>query len=241
MQSMERRSSTGFTLFANYGNSAARMKGAIPGVGERRRRLTRDLTSNSGTRDEMTRPALETTPETDRTIALVGMMGAGKSVIGRQVARRLGLPFLDADTEMEHAADRSISEIFRLYGEAYFRAGERRVIARLLDGGPCVLATGGGAFMNEETRALLKAHAVTIWLKADFDVLWERVSRRSHRPLLRAGDPQGTLRGLIETRYPVYAEADLTVTSDRAPKERTTERVLDAIADTLAPAQGTPR
>lgn len=167
----------------------------------------------------------------DRTIALVGMMGAGKSAIGRQIAQRLGQPFIDADHEIERAAGLSIPEIFDQYGEAHFRDGERRVIARLLDGPPCVLATGGGAFMQEETRALLQEKAVTVWLNADFDVLWERVSRRSHRPLLQTPDPQRTLKDLIDARYPVYAEAQVTVPSDRLPKEATAQRVLDALAD----------
>jgi shikimate kinase len=166
----------------------------------------------------------------DRTIALVGMMGAGKSAIGRQLAQRLGLPFVDADQEIERAAGCTIAEIFEQHGEAHFRDGERRVIARLLDGPACVLATGGGAFIEEETRALLQEKAVTVWLNADFDVLWERVSRRSHRPLLRTADPQRTLKGLIEARYPVYAQAQLTVASDRLPKEATAQRVLDALA-----------
>lgn len=169
----------------------------------------------------------------ERTIVLVGMMGAGKSAVGRQLAQRLKLPFYDADHEIERAADCSIAEIFRQYGEAYFRAGERRVIARLLEEGPCVLATGGGAFMDPETRAMMKNRTLTVWLNADFDVLWERVSRRSHRPLLKTEDPKGTLRQLMTDRYPVYAEADITVLSDRAPKEETAERVLHAVADHL--------
>ena len=156
-------------------------------------------------------------------------MGAGKSAIGRQLAQRLGVDFLDSDHEIERASDCSIEEIFQIYGEAYFRDGERRVIGRLLDGKPCVLATGGGAFMDPETRALMKRDALTIWLNAAFDVLWERVSRRSHRPLLKTQDPQGTLRRLIEERSPVYAEADITVASDHAPKEETVSRVLAAI------------
>jgi len=166
----------------------------------------------------------------DRTIVLVGMMGAGKSAVGRQLAKRLGLRFVDADEEIERAADLTVAEIFNQYGEDYFRAGERRVIARLVDEGPCVLATGGGAFIDPETRTLLKHQTLSVWLNAEFDVLWERVAKRSHRPLLKTEDPQGTLRRLMEERYPVYAEADLTVLSDRAPKEQTVRRVLAAIA-----------
>jgi len=159
------------------------------------------------------------------------MMGAGKSVIGRQIAQRLGLPFHDADLEIERASNKSISEIFRDHGEAYFRDGERRVIARLISEGPGVLATGGGAFMDPQTRAILKGKTVTIWLRADFDILWERVSQRNHRPLLQTKNPKGTLRTLMDTRYPIYAQADLAVLSDRAPKEETVKRVLDAMAD----------
>lgn len=173
------------------------------------------------------------TPRADRVIVLVGMMGAGKSAIGKRLAERLGLDFTDADHEIERAADCTIAEIFERYGEASFRDGERRVIARLINEGPRVLATGGGAYMDPETRALLKEQALTVWLKADFDVLWERVSRRAHRPLLRTEDPQGTLRRLIEERYPVYAEADLTVASDRSPKEVAVDRVHDAVTARL--------
>ena len=178
---------------------------------------------------EADRPALSGAA-LGKTVVLVGMMGAGKSAIGRQLAQRLGVDFLDSDHEIERAADCTIEEIFQMYGEPYFRDGERRVIGRLLEGPVCVLATGGGAFMDPETRALMKAGALTIWLNAEFDVLWERVSRRSHRPLLKTADPQGTLRQLIEDRYPVYAEADITVASDRVPKEETVSRVMAAIA-----------
>lgn len=181
------------------------------------------------------------TPRADRVIVLVGMMGAGKSAIGKRLAERLGLDFTDADHEIERAADCTIAEIFERYGEASFRDGERRVIARLVNEGPRVLATGGGAYMDPETRALLKEQALTVWLKADFDVLWERVSRRAHRPLLRTKDPQGTLRRLIEERYPVYAEADLTVASDRSPKEVAVDRVHDAVTARLADFVGGDR
>lgn len=170
----------------------------------------------------------------DRTITLVGMMGAGKSAIGRQLAQRLGLRFLDADTEIENAAGCTIAEIFQQYGEEYFRAGERRVISRIVDEGPLVLATGGGAFIDPETRQLLQERTLTVWLNAEFDVLWERVARRSHRPLLQTSDPQATLKELMAKRNPIYAKATLTVVSDRAPKERTVDRVLQAVSDYYA-------
>lgn len=166
----------------------------------------------------------------DRTIALIGMMGAGKSAIGRQLAQLLDFPFVDADREIEQAAGETIPEIFANHGEACFRDGERRVIQRLVEDGPCVLATGGGAYMDERTRAFLRKTATTVWLKADFDVLWRRVSRRSHRPLLRTEDPQGTLRRLIDERYPTYAQADITVFSGDQPKEETVRQVAEALS-----------
>ena len=144
----------------------------------------------------------------DRTIALVGLMGVGKSSIGRRLATALDLPFRDADAEIETAAGRTIAEIFAERGEAEFREGERRVIARLLDQPPHVLATGGGAFMNPLTRAAVRRRGVSLWLRADLDVLVQRVSRRSDRPLLNAGDPRDILALLIEQRHPIYGEAD---------------------------------
>jgi len=169
-----------------------------------------------------------------RTVALIGMMGAGKTAVGRQLAKRVGAPFLDADKEIEEAAGCTIPEIFAERGEAYFRDGERRVIARLLDGPPAVLATGGGAYMNEQTRALLRERATTVWLKADFETLWKRVSKRGNRPLLKTEDPQGTLRRLIAEREPVYADADLIVDSGEQTKEAMARRVEDALAATEA-------
>ena len=149
-----------------------------------------------------------------RSIVLVGMMGVGKSSIGRRLATRLGIPFVDADTEIEKAAGMSITDIFAHRGEADFRSGEARVIARLLDGGPQVLAAGGGAFMNEGTREAICAKGVSIWLQADLDVLFRRISkRRNERPLLQTGDPEATLRALLAEREPTYARADLTVHS----------------------------
>ncbi|MBM3643579.1 MAG: shikimate kinase [Alphaproteobacteria bacterium] len=179
---------------------------------------------------------METAPALSmpRTVALVGLMGAGKSAIGKRLAQRLALPFVDADTEIERAADCSISEFFEKFGEAEFRAGERRVIARLLENPPHVLSTGGGAYMDPDTRAALRARAWTVWLRADLDVLFDRVRRRSHRPLLRNGDPRETLRRLMEARYPVYAEADLIVESTAQPADATTEQVLLALRDHLA-------
>ena len=166
----------------------------------------------------------------DRPIVMVGMMGAGKSAIGRRLAQRLGLPFVDADAEIERAAGCTIEEIFDRHGEAAFRDGERRVIARLLDGPVGVLATGGGAFMDPETRARIRSRAITVWLKADLDTLVERVSRRGHRPLLKNGDPRAILTQLLEARGPVYAEADITVETGNAPAAATVERVIEALA-----------
>jgi shikimate kinase len=171
-----------------------------------------------------------------RSIVLVGMMGAGKSSIGRRLGTRLGLPFIDADTEIEERAGMTISELFEKYGEAYFRAGEARVIARLLDGGPRVLATGGGAFMNANIRAQLRAKGISVWLKADFDLLLRRIKRRNDRPLLKTDDPASRLKALIEERYPVYAEADLIIHSRDAPHEIVVEEIISALADRVDPA-----
>jgi len=148
-----------------------------------------------------------------RTIVMVGMMGAGKSSVGRRLAARLGLPFVDADTEIEQAANATIAEIFETHGEAYFRDGERRVIQRLLDGRSKVLATGGGAFVNPETRAAIRAAGVSIWLKVDRDLILHRVKRRSTRPLLKTGDPGAVIDRLLADRNPIYAEADIHVQS----------------------------
>lgn len=150
-------------------------------------------------------------PLRHRTIALVGLMGVGKSSVGRRLANALGLPFRDADAEVESAAGRSIPEIFSQMGEPAFRDGERRVIGRLLEGPPHVLATGGGAFINDETRGLIKQHALSIWLKADLEILARRVGRKDNRPLLAGKEPLDVLRGLAEVRYPTYAEADIEV------------------------------
>jgi shikimate kinase len=173
-----------------------------------------------------------------KTIVLVGLMGAGKSSIGRRLAQSLALPFTDADTEIEIAAGVSIEEIFARDGEAVFRNGERRVIARLLDSPVQVLATGGGAFMDPETRALIRERAISVWLKADLDVLMARVARRNNRPLLKEGDPRAVLARLIETRYPVYAEADITVESAEGPPEATLAKVIATLGEFLGVTQG---
>lgn len=154
-----------------------------------------------------------------RTVVLVGMMGAGKSTIGRKLAQRLGAPFVDADTEIERAAGCSIPDIFKTYGEEAFRDGERRVIARLLDDPPHVLAMGGGAFVDPTTRAKAKTNAVSIWLNPDFETLFRRVSRRSNRPMLFVDDPRAQLQKLLQDRTPSYAEADIVVTGGEAPAE----------------------
>ena len=164
-----------------------------------------------------------------RTVALVGLMGAGKSAIGKRLASRLGLPFVDADDEIERAAGCSIAVFFERFGEAEFRAGERRVISRLLAGAPHVLSTGGGAYMDAETRALMRNHAITVWLRAELDVLYERVKKRTHRPLLRGGDPKEILERLMSQRYPVYAQADIVVESTAQPPDITTGQVLEAL------------
>ena len=175
-----------------------------------------------------------------RTVALIGMMGAGKTKVGRLLAQRQGLAFIDADNEIQEAAGCSIEDIFETQGEAAFREGERKVIARLLSGPAHVLATGGGAFQNPSTRAVIAENAVSVWLKADFDVLWERVSRRSNRPMLKTADPQRTLAELIEQRYPVYGLAELTVMSQAGPVEETVALVEDALrgAGYLADGRG---
>lgn len=170
----------------------------------------------------------------DRTVVLVGLMGAGKTCVGRRLAARLGMPFVDADSEIEAAAGCTISEFFARYGEPAFRAGERKVVGRLLDGVPSVLATGGGAFIDDETRGLIAEKAISIWLRADLDVLYKRTVGRDHRPLLKTGDPRTILRGLMEKRYPVYALADIVVDSIDQPPEATVAAVCRALANRLA-------
>jgi shikimate kinase len=164
-----------------------------------------------------------------RSLVLVGMMGAGKSTIGRRLAARLRLPFLDADIEIERARGMTIPEIFETHGEDYFRDGEARVIARLLANGPCVLATGGGAFMRAETRDRIRDKAVSIWLKADADTIMKRVRRRADRPLLQTADPEATVNRLLSEREPVYQTADLTISSRDVPHERIVDECIDAL------------
>lgn len=163
------------------------------------------------------------------SLVIVGMMGAGKTSVGRYLARKLGVPFVDADREIEEAAGCSISDIFELFGEKDFRDGERRVIKRLLAGPPCVLATGGGAFMNEETRQMISEQATSLWLKADLDILIKRTTGRKHRPLLNKGNPARTLRKLVAERYPVYGLADITVETKDENMDATVKRVLKAL------------
>jgi shikimate kinase len=164
-----------------------------------------------------------------KSIVLVGLMGAGKTCIGRRLARRLELSFVDADEEIAKAAGISIAEIFARHGESAFRDGERRVIARLLDSSPRVLATGGGAFIDEATRALIAARGISIWLRAELDVLHNRTRGRAGRPLLQSADPRAALAALMDTRYPIYAEANVIVDSRDDPPDVTTERVLSAL------------
>ena len=172
-------------------------------------------------------------PGLDKNLVLVGMMGAGKSAIGQRLAVSLGIEFFDADDEIELAAACSIPDIFELHGEQAFREGERRVILRLLNGPIKVVATGGGAFMNDETRAAIKERAHSIWLRADIETLWRRVSRRNNRPMLHTDDPKGTLQDLIEERYPVYSEADITVESTDGPRQQTVDLVISAVNEFL--------
>jgi len=171
-----------------------------------------------------------------RTVALVGLMGAGKSSIGKRLAQRLKVPFVDADCEIEAAAGATVEEIFERHGEGAFREGERRVIARLLEGPVHVLATGGGAFMDPATRALFRERAISIWLRAELDLLLPRVTRRNNRPLLKGGEPRAVLERLMAERYPVYAEADITVDTLDGPPEATLERVIAALAAHLGVA-----
>ena len=166
-----------------------------------------------------------------RSVVLVGMMGAGKSSIGRRLASRLSIPFVDADAEIEKAAGMSINDIFSAHGEPYFRAGEARVILRLLEGGPQVLATGGGAFMNDDTRAAIGAKGVSVWQRATLEVLSRRTKRRSDRPLLKGDDPQATLKRLIDERYPIYAKADLTVESRDVPHDAIVDEIVAGLRD----------
>lgn len=176
----------------------------------------------------------ENQPKTElqQTVVLVGLMGAGKSTVGRRLAERLGVRFVDSDHEIEAAADLTIPEIFERFGEQYFRDGERRVIARLLTEEPCILATGGGAFLPDENRQMIGEGGVSVWIKADLETLWERVKDKTSRPLLNGDNPKGVLSDLLEVRYPVYEMADITVESnDGDPHAAVVERIVDALRD----------
>ncbi len=167
----------------------------------------------------------------DRALVLVGLMGAGKTSVGRRLAEKLEIPFVDADHEIELAAGKTIPEIFADHGEDYFREGERRVITRLLENGKQVLATGGGAFMNAETREKIKDHGLSLWLKADLEVLLKRVAKRNDRPLLQKEDPAIVMKRLIDLRYPVYAQSDITVESRDVQHGQMVNDVIKALAD----------
>jgi shikimate kinase len=183
--------------------------------------------------DNETRSRLISKNLGERSVVLIGLMGAGKTAIGRRLATRLGLKFVDADNEIEQAAGKSISDIFADHGEAHFRDGERRVIARLLNEGPQVLATGGGAYMNDETRETISNSGVSVWLKADLKVLMERVVRRDHRPLLKTDNPEDVMKRLMDERYPVYASSDIIVKSRDVPHEVIVGEIIDAMAKCL--------
>jgi shikimate kinase len=175
----------------------------------------------------------------EKSIVLVGLMGAGKSSVGRRLAKRIGLPFVDADEEIETAAGMRIADMFERFGEAHFRDGERRVLARLIDGPPRVIATGGGAFMNDETRALILARCTAVWLDVDVATLAERVGRRDHRPLLKDKHPLEVLRALAAARNPVYAEAQIAIKGGDLPHEETVERIIAAL-EARDPPVGSP-
>lgn len=185
-----------------------------------------------------TRPEPASALRPERTIVLVGLMGAGKSYIGKRLARRLGLPFVDADQEIEAAAGCTIEEIFERHGEPAFRDGERRVIARLLDQPVHVLATGGGAFMDPRTRTKVRERGISVWLRADLELVLRRVARRDVRPLLKQGDRRAVLERLMAERHPVYAEADIVVDSVDVPPEATVDRVIEALSRYLAHGHG---
>lgn len=171
-----------------------------------------------------------------RSIVLVGLMGCGKSAIGRRLAARLGLPFVDADEEIERAAGKSIEDIFAEHGEPYFREGERKVVARLLRSGSQVLATGGGAFMSEQTRAAIADSGISVWLRAELPLLLRRVGKRGNRPLLKVGDPEVVMRELMHVRYPVYAKADITVESRDVPHEVIVGEIIESLGQKFAVA-----
>ncbi len=173
-----------------------------------------------------------------RVIVFVGLMGAGKTAIGRKVAQSLGLPFMDSDHEIESVSRMTIPELFERYGEPEFRALEQRVITRLVRTGPCVVSTGGGAYMDPVSRDAIRSHGVSVWLKADIDTLMERVAKKKNRPLLKAPDPRAVMRKLIDDRYPVYALADVTVTTRDAQRDTIAREVLEALGARLATEKG---
>lgn len=166
-----------------------------------------------------------------KTIVLIGLMGCGKSSIGKRLAKELHMPFVDADDEIEKNVGCRISEIFKYNGEPYFREVEQRVIEELLEHGPIILATGGGAYMNPAIRDSIKKHAVSVWLKAEFEMLYDRVSRKQHRPLLEKGNKKEILRSLMEERYPIYADADITVQSTDSPHSRVVQDIIQAVSN----------
>lgn len=176
-------------------------------------------------------PSAKSQAVLQRHVVFVGLMGAGKSAIGRRVAARIDARFRDSDVEIEKAAGMRIADIFTIHGEAEFRSGERRVIARLLGEPPMVLATGGGAYMDPETREVLSRHATTVWMRAELDVLVKRCAKRSHRPLLKTGDPRTILAGLMATRDPVYAQADVTIDSREEPHEIAVRSIVETLRD----------
>jgi shikimate kinase len=187
-------------------------------------------------------PGLSAAPSYgDRTIVLVGLMGAGKSSVGRRLASYLDLPFKDADTEIETASNLTVPEFFEIHGEEAFRDGERKVIARLLDGPQHVLATGGGAYMDAETRSLIRERGCSVWLRADLETLLKRCLKRNTRPLLKTGDPKQILDNLIQQRYPIYEEADIIVDSNDGPHEHVVERIANALrSDSMGTSASQP-
>jgi len=191
--------------------------------------------SSDAMADELALLASRLSGRLARTVVLVGLMGAGKSCVGRRLASRLNMDFVDADVEFEAAAGCTISDYFARFGEAGFRDGERKVIARLLDGPPVILATGGGAFIDPATRRRIKETGISVWIRAELDLLLKRTVGRDHRPLLKQGDPREILGRLMEARYPIYAEADITVESTDEVAEATVARVMAGLIDYLEP------
>lgn len=190
--------------------------------------MTQSLAENSKDRDRQLTEIRQSLGA--GSLVLIGLMGAGKTAVGRRLANRLDLPFTDADSEIEQAAGQTVKEIFAEHGEAYFRTGERKVIARLLENGPQVLATGGGAYMDPETRSAIMAHGTSIWLKASLRLLMKRVGRRDNRPLLQVDNPEAVMKKLMAERSPIYAEADITVESREVPHDVIVGMIVDALS-----------